>query len=397
MMATELSKSPLPINPAVLAWARIAAGLTIEEAATKAGVSPDRLEAWENVTSTRSPTVRQARRLAEIYERPFLEFFQSKPPTIKEYDFIPDFRLYRGATNPHQTVALKKIQTWVEVQRVNALDLYEEIGETPPNFPSALFGQLENDPELVASRARDALNFRIEKQLSLRSDERDNLPNILRSKIEAAGVLTFKLTALADVDARGLCLAQFPLPVIAFSKESPRAQAFTLAHELAHLALRQSAVSGDIPRVGGTEPIRRVEQWCNRFASAFLMPEHEVLRIFPRPTIPAPSIDDDFLRRIANKFSVSDHAALIRLVHLKLVDAEFYWATKKPQLDAAEKAHRGGGKSKYYGTRYKNKLGNHYTSLVLQAWSTGRITNHKAAEFMGIKNLKHLHDIRAER
>ena len=48
------------------------------------------------------------------------------------------------------------------------------------------------------------------------------------------------------------------------------------------------------------------------------------------------------------------------------------------------------------GTRYKNKLGNLYTSLVMQAWTAGRITNHNAAEFMGIKNLQHLRDIRSE-
>jgi hypothetical protein len=30
----------------------------------------------------------------------------------------------------------------------------------------------------------------------------------------------------------------------------------------------------------------------------------------------------------------------------------------------------------------------------MEAWGTDRITNHNAAEFMGIKNLRHLNDIR---
>jgi hypothetical protein len=36
-----------------------------------------------------------------------------------------------------------------------------------------------------------------------------------------------------------------------------------------------------------------------------------------------------------------------------------------------------------------------YTGLVLEAWSSGIITNHNAAEFMGIKNIAHLEEIRS--
>ena len=52
------------------------------------------------------------------------------------------------------------------------------------------------------------------------------------------------------------------------------------------------------------------------------------------------------------------------------------------------------GRAEYYGTRYRNTLGDLYTGLVLQAWTSGRITNDNAAEFMGIKNFSHLNDIR---
>ena len=86
---------------------------------------------------------------------------------------------------------------------------------------------------------------------------------------------------------------------------------------------------------------------------------------------------------------------LIRLVDLRYVTPSYYWEVKRPQFLEEEANYRGFGRAKYYGTRYVNSLGEFYTSLVMQAWSAGRITNHNAAEYMGIKNLAHLKDIKA--
>jgi hypothetical protein len=85
---------------------------------------------------------------------------------------------------------------------------------------------------------------------------------------------------------------------------------------------------------------------------------------------------------------------LIRLVDLGYVEADYYWNVKKPEFDKQEDRYKGGGRSEYYGSRYRAAQGDLYTGLVLEAWSSGRITNHNAAEFMGIKNLRHLDDVR---
>jgi Zn-dependent peptidase ImmA (M78 family)/transcriptional regulator with XRE-family HTH domain len=395
-MTSATAKSPLPVNPRVLHWARQWAGRSIEEVAGRLKLPPEQIEAWEDEGSSRAPTVRQARLLADFYERHFLEFFLEKIPKIREPVLIPDFRLYRGAADPRKSLGLNRLQAWAETQRVNALDLFGEIGETPPQFPVELFATVSDDVEQRAILARKILQFPISDQLALGSDERDRLPDILRYKLESIGTLTFKVTMLTDLEARGFCLAEFPLPVITFGKESPRAQAFTIMHEFAHLLLKQSSISGAITRTGGSPAARRIERWCNDFSAAFLMPKSELERVFPKPSQVLESIDDDFLRRIANRFSVSDHAALVRLVNLGFVDEDYYWEKKRADFESYESTYKGGGIAKYYGTRYKNKLGNLYTSLVIQAWMMGRITNHNAAEFMGIKNLKHLRDIRAE-
>jgi hypothetical protein len=67
---------------------------------------------------------------------------------------------------------------------------------------------------------------------------------------------------------------------------------------------------------------------------------------------------------------------------------------KKPLFDAQEANYKSFARSKYYGSRYRSSLGNLYTGLVIEAWNSGRITNHGAAEYMGIKNFEHLFDIR---
>lgn len=85
---------------------------------------------------------------------------------------------------------------------------------------------------------------------------------------------------------------------------------------------------------------------------------------------------------------------LIRLVKLGYVDSTFYWSVKYLQLIDEESAYESFEIPAYYASRYRSSLGDTYTGLVLEAWSTGRITNHNAGEFMGIKNPGHLEAIR---
>jgi Zn-dependent peptidase ImmA (M78 family) len=113
------------------------------------------------------------------------------------------------------------------------------------------------------------------------------------------------------------------------------------------------------------------------------------------PRQPAARFDDQALSEIAARFRVSQHAMLIRLVHLGYVNANYYWGVKRPLFDRREAEFKSRARARYYGSRYKSSVGDLYTGLVLEAWNSGRITNHNAAEYMGIKNFEHLYDIRA--
>lgn len=379
------------LNPAVLRWAREWRGLSVDEVASKIRKAPDEIRSWEEGEA--SPTVNQARRLADLYSRPFLEFFFSEPPDLALPKLVPDYRMQRGSTDPDDH-GLRLIQQWAEARRLDALDLFAELGLDVPTIPATLFATLRDDPERVAERARAAIDFPIETQTAMPKRDAYALPAMLRDRIERLGVLVLRRADLKAHAARGMSLSLDPLPVIVVQNEVSTGQAFTLAHELGHLLLREGAVSGDPAREAMPPP----ERWCDRFAGAFLMPRDAMADLFPedRGQAAADGLPDEELARIASSLSVSPHAALVRLVQIGWVSSNYYWNVKKPEFDRASAGQKSFGRSKYYGARYRGQLGNLYTGLVLEAWNAGRITNHNAAEYLGIANLRHLDAIRRE-
>ena len=390
MNATSEKQTVAWLNPDVLRWAREWSGHSLEEAAKRVGKSADQVGEWELGKSL--PTVRQARLLAEFYGRPFLEFFLPAPPELLEPSAIPDYRVHADHDRSEDRRKLDLIQQWAETQRVNALDLYQEIGEEPPSFPLELRATLQNDPGKIAARTREILNLSIQDQISMTKAASLTLPAILRRQYESNGILVLRTPDLKPLRVRGICIAEFPLPVIVYSTESPTAQAFTLVHELAHVILRQSGVTGPRSRAYDRQP---VERWCDQFAAAFLMPFDQVVAIIgEKPAAPLASIQDDELARFAEIFRVSPHAMLIRLVHLGYVRASFYWDIKKPEFDRIESNYQSFARASYYASRFRSSLGDLYTRLVLEAWSADRITNHSAAQYMGIKDFVHLEAIR---
>lgn len=392
-MAT--ARTRLPFNPAVLEWARLRASVAIEEAAAKVGVRPERIMEWEEGEAT--PTPRQARLLAKHYNRPFLEFFAKKVPEVPEVQLAPDFRFHREPAGQAENRMLREVQSWAEQQRLNAIDLFEVLGESPAKFPESLFFNVNDDVDVSAEYVREYIDFPIDGQINIAPSIKYKLPSIIREKFSSCNVIVLKEGSLSKFRTRGMCLFADPLPIIIYGNESPGAQCFTLAHEFAHILLRQSAISA-YPRFGKAGNYsKKVEGWCNRFAAAFLMPRYSIHNILPKPENPDSEISDSTIAFMAETFGVSRQAMLIRLVNLGYVKSQFYWRVKRPQYLQEEKAYEPPpARSAYYGKRYKNKLGEYYTSLVIEAWSSGNISAHNAAEFMGIKKLQHLNDIRKE-
>ena len=229
-VSVKTKRQEMPINRDVLKWARKRSQLSLEEAAHSAGVNPARVQEWES--GPKVPTVRQARKLAQIYDRPFLEFFAKSRPKLKEPTLVPDFRMHREVESPREKHELTLIQSGAEEVRLNALDLFELLDEEPPEIPSAAYATLSDDAEASAARVRKLVDVPIEEQLALKSSQKDSFVKTLRKKLEARGILVIKNSGLQQLGARGMCIFDTPLPVIVLTNEAPSAQAFTLAHEL---------------------------------------------------------------------------------------------------------------------------------------------------------------------
>lgn len=387
-------KASLPVNAEVLVWARNRYGLSQEVAAKKLKVKVERLIDWES--GARIPTAIQLRKLAGIYHRHYLEFMGPTVPPVQETKLVPDYRLFRNGPSKDGHKQLARVQEWAEEIRLNAISLIESLDDETPLLTPNLRFETDADPEAAAEIAREAASFPIQEQIDIPPKEKYRFPEMLRQRIESLGILVLKSGELTNVGARGMCLFQEPLPVIVFSSESPGAQAFTLAHELGHVLLGDSGISGN-PNAGTSDmnPQNQTEEiWCNRFSAAFLVPASALFAICERPEYPMADFDMELFSTLSRKFAVSRHAMVIRLVSLGYVDEKFYWKELRPLLLDYEKNYKGGGIAKYYGKRYVSRVGRFYTSLVIDAWNSDLISPHNACEYMGIKNMQHLLDIR---
>src|ERR1700733_9415137 len=120
-MANAARKRPdIPFNKAILKWARERHRRSYEETAKRVGVTAQKIIEWEDENRPTQPTVLQARKLADIYERPFLEFFSKQIPDVEDPELVPDFRMHREAVRD-QSGGLLQIQSWAETHRLNAI------------------------------------------------------------------------------------------------------------------------------------------------------------------------------------------------------------------------------------------------------------------------------------
>ena len=205
-----VSRDPLPFNPAVLRWARARAGMEVEEVAERIATTVERVAAWEAADTRRQPTIKQARRLANLYGRPLLEFFARTIPDVPRTELVPDYRFHRVPPSGAEARVLEAVQRWAEEQRFNLLDLYDMLGETPPAFPAQLYATVDSDVDVAAARAREATGFSLERQWSLNSSEKRQLPDILRRSFEACGVLGARPSNALDGGCGGDSLGSWP-------------------------------------------------------------------------------------------------------------------------------------------------------------------------------------------
>jgi len=368
------------VNHKILVWARKTSGYTIDEVAPKIKVKTERLKSWESGKD--KPTWNQLRNISNVYKRPSALFFGSKVPLDRP--LLPDYRVLPETELEHIPELIFEIREAYE-RRDIALELLEKMGEDIPNF--SFEGDITDNPENLANRIRNMLGLSIEEQFSW-TDEYTALRSWI-SAIENSGVLVFQLRGIEVENMRGYSINERPLPVIGLNiKDSVRGRIFTLLHELTHIVLDNEGVC-DL-----SEDLKddSVEAYCNRVAGAILVPKMNLLNEKTVTKNHGLTWEEGELKRLANRFKVSQEVILRRLLIFKRTTNSFYKSKREEfQKIVPKKSKSKGGPS--YHLIILNKNGRYYTNLVISAYHNNVISAHDVSNFLGGVKLEHVNKI----
>ena len=381
------------VNPDLLAWARKESGLTVDAAAKKVNVKPDRLESWES--GELRPTVKQLRKLANAYKRPLAVFYLPKPPD----GFAPltDYRQLPGDVPVEESPQLRYEIRRAYHRREIAIELFEAVSDSPPVLRKEV--NIEDDPEDLAMQIRDILGVSYDDQTTWRRQGRYKPFNEWRSTLERIGVLIFQAEKVELEEMRGFSISEKPFPAIVVNiKDSPSGRVFTIMHELIHILLEDRGLCNLQGEAKLPAAARKVEVFCNRVAGAVLVPRSHLLR---EETVRAKgtrdSWSDDELKDLAYRYGVSREVILRRLLICGRTSKSFY-EEKRQEVFLKEKAETPERTGESWGppphTSAISRAGKLFVRLVLENYYKENITLSEVSEYLGVR-LKHLRSIEA--
>ena len=324
------------IQPKLLRWACERSGFDRADLEHKF----PHLAAWEEGTA--QPTLKQVEVFAKATYTPVGYLFLSEPPV--ESIPIPDFRAPGNERIGHPSPDLLDT-IYVCQQRQEWFRNYaRSMGESPLAFVGS--ARVGDDVIRTAARIREELGFDL--------DTRRQTPTwteALRHFIEQAdglGILVMcngvvqnnNYRHLDPQEFRGFAMTDDLAPLVFINgADTKAAQMFTLAHELAHIWLGQSAVSDSQP---SAVPVQQVERWCNQVAAELLVPLDAMRQAYRR--------DAELLEetnRLARRFKVSTLVVLRRILDVGGLTREEFWEAYHAEVARLRAIPRGSGGNFY--------------------------------------------------
>jgi Zn-dependent peptidase ImmA (M78 family)/transcriptional regulator with XRE-family HTH domain len=389
------------VNPEILLWARRTAGLTPEQAAKSLGlsdargVSPtERLRQLE--IGEAGPSRPLLLKMAKTYHRPLVVFYMSKPP--RKGSRGQDFRTLPAdysATDDALIDAL--IRNLIARQSMIKALLEDEEDTKVLEF-------------VGSARTRDGVSHlvrAIEKVVGIdyqafyRQPSTDRAFALLRAKVEAIGVFVLLAGDLGSSHTkisleifRGFALSDNIVPFVVINDhDSHAAWSFTLLHELTHIWLGQTGISGSRADKGE-------EVFCNEVASEFLLPEGEVAALQVNKETPLEETEE-LITQFAKARNLSSSMVAYKLYRRGAIEASTWWALSeffrerwlhgREERNAAAQEQEGG--PSYYQVR-RHRIGLNLIRLIDRMMANGTLTTSKAGRLLGVKpkNVRHLID-----
>ena len=336
-----------------------------------------KLQAWESGDA--HPTLKQLEDYARATHAPIGYFFLPKPPV--EALPIPDFRTMadRAISQPSPNLldtvyACQERQAWYrEFALVDGLP--------PLSFVGSLNSQL--DPVQAAALLRQTLQFDVDARRDCRTwtealrlfiEHAENLGVLV---MVSGVVLNNNYRHLDPHEFRGFALSDDRAPLVFLNgADSKAAQMFTLAHELAHLWLGQSALS-DVSVVETS--VNAVESWCNRVAAELLVP----MAVFQAEMVENEPVNET-LSRLARRFKVSTLVVLRRLLDAGRLDRRAFFQVYRDELARLQDVGAAGsGGGNFYRTTAA-RVSKRFAKALVESTFEGRTLYRDAFRMLGI-------------
>ncbi|NQT82778.1 ImmA/IrrE family metallo-endopeptidase [bacterium] len=374
------------VDSKLLVWARKDAGLTVEQAAKKVRVKPERLESWER--GERLPTISQLRKLARACKRPLAVFFLPEAP--KDFQPMRDFRRFPGEVPGTESPKLRLEIRRARDRREIALELYMEMEGQLPEFSAG--ASVSDDPEELAAEIRNLLGVSRKDQVEFRDDYQ--ALHRWRSALERAGVLVFQARGVELSEMRGFSISEVPFPAVVLNiNDSVRGRIFTMLHDFVHIMLRDGGLC-DLGEADRPPEEQRVEVFCNRVAGAVLVPKHDLLQ---ESTVmrkrKGAGWSDDEIFELARRYRVSGETLLRRLLICGRITRQFYQEKRKESEEEHRPQAQGGFAPPHRAAI--STAGALFVRLVLNSYHQENITASDLSDFLDIK-LKHVPEIERE-
>lgn len=320
------------IKPDLYQWAIRRSGQKTKDITTRF----PKLNDW--IGGTSRPTLKQLEKFANTTSTPVGYLFLASPPDEKVP--IPDYR--KTITTRGNLPSPDLLETIYICQQRQ--EWYRDFSRSMGDEPLPFVGKVTINDDIVRTATE------IRKALSMDIDERSNLPTwteALRRFITQAdtiGILVMvngvvgsnNYRKLDPQEFRGFALSDDIAPLVFINgADTKAAQMFTLAHEISHIWLGNSALSD---AEASEIPSNEIEQWCNKVAAELLVPL-EVIRKEYRKDNPIPME----MARLAKYFKVSTLVILRRIHDAGGLNQNQMWQAYKNELQRLQKMPGGSG------------------------------------------------------
>lgn len=383
------------INHIILSWARETAKLSVKNAAHKLQIkdgktasAKDKLLDYEN--GTVAPSRSMLLRMSKVYRRPILTFYLDKPPRIgdrgEDFRTLPDY--FIGEDNVYVDVLIRNIRARQNLVRETLIDEDEEL-----KIEFIGRNTVDQGIQHITQTLREVLNFDLDE---FRAQPRySDAFKLLRHRAEEAGVFVLLQgnlgshhTNISVKTFRGFALSDDIAPFIIINdRDAKSAWSFTLLHEMVHLALGQTGVSGS-----GAYAEKQIEKFCSDVASEILLPSVEFKTFQPS------SLDFDIIKEEISNYAfskkISSSQIAYRLYQRAVIDKalwiqlrNFYrkrWEDQRKKEKLKHKKQDGG--PSYYVLR-RHKLGV-LVRLVQRFTYSGALSTTRAGMLLNVKPLK---------